>query len=87
MEEEFVPHDIALELKNLGFDKWCFAVYTPEFKCVSHYGEVEEFTGMWKSTFPGTPKHFVPIPTYQQVFKWCEIETKYVCKFQYSYKC
>ena len=30
MEREFVPYNLALELKDLGFDKRCFTTYTPK---------------------------------------------------------
>ena len=31
MEKEFIPYEIALALKELGFDEPCFANYSPEF--------------------------------------------------------
>jgi hypothetical protein len=30
MEKEFVPYELALELKELGFDEPCFAIYEPQ---------------------------------------------------------
>ena len=32
IEKEFVPYDLALELKDLDFDEECFGFYTEEYK-------------------------------------------------------
>lgn len=32
MEKEFIPYELALELKELGFDEPCFGFYTEEYK-------------------------------------------------------
>jgi hypothetical protein len=29
MEKEFIPYNLALELKDLGFDEPCFGYYEP----------------------------------------------------------
>jgi hypothetical protein len=62
MEKEFVPYELALELKQLGFDEPCFA----------YYDMAQKFN------FPGTTMHnrnFINLkatmtPLYQQAFRW-----------------
>lgn len=66
IEELFLPYELAVIAKEKGFDDWCFAVYTPEFKCVSHYGLGEEFTGMWKAS----ETKGIPTPLHQEIIDW-----------------
>lgn len=66
-EELFVTAELAIKLKEKGFNEWCFAVFTPEFKCVSHYGLGEEFTGMWKASESDS---LIPTPLFDQVGAW-----------------
>ncbi len=67
MEKLFVSYEIAIKLKEKGFSEWCFGVYTPEFKCVSHYGVGESFTGMWQNGFNSND---ITAPMHQQVIDW-----------------
>ena len=59
MEREFVPYELAVKLKAIGFDKPCFGLYAPPSKTVflHHYGIL-------------TAKEQVLAPLYQQVFTW-----------------
>ena len=59
MEKEFVPYELAVKLKALGFDKPCFGLYAPPSKTVflHHYGLL-------------TAKEQVLAPLYQQAFRW-----------------
>jgi hypothetical protein len=54
MEKEFVPYELALELKQLGFDEPCFGVYATKDGYVrkSAYDENGD------------------APLYQQAFRW-----------------
>ena len=36
MKEQFVPYDLAIRLKELGFDEECFDYYIPNGKAISH---------------------------------------------------
>ena len=62
MEKEFVPYEIALELKELGFDEECFGYYSFSEKITL------------KSCFNRTPIILsgkkCSIPLYSQVFRW-----------------
>jgi hypothetical protein len=77
MEKEFVPYDMALRLKNLGFDEPCLATYVKS-----------EFLGYPETTFCLSVKenieaghtknsnHFIALPdcasapTFSQAFRW-----------------
>jgi hypothetical protein len=59
MEKEFVPYEIALELKELGFDE----------ECLKHYS----LCGTYFDTWNNLNQHgiqFIGAPLYQQVFRW-----------------
>lgn len=62
MEKEFVPYDIALVLKELGFDEPYLAFYR---KSTSNLFITEGFSF---NTLEDT--HFVKAPLYQQAFRW-----------------
>jgi hypothetical protein len=59
MEKEFVPYELALRLKALGFDEPCFGLYAPPSKTVflHHYGLLRA-------------KEQILAPLYQQAFRW-----------------
>ena len=64
LEEQFVPYQQSLDMKDLEFDEPCFAVYynTKEFKT---------YTGHWvkfNSEFDG--KGIISAPLWQQAFDW-----------------
>jgi hypothetical protein len=55
MEKEFVPYELAVKLKELGFDEPCFGYYYNKqlsFGARTSYGEVIE------------------APTFSQAFRW-----------------
>ena len=60
MKNEFVPYDIALDMKGIGFDEDCFGRYVKEklgwtAYALYHYDESD-----W----------VVNAPLYQQAFRW-----------------
>ena len=59
MEKEFIPYDLSLKLKELGFNEPCFGLYAPPSKTVflHHYGLL-------------SAKEQILAPLYQQAFKW-----------------
>ena len=59
MEKEFVPYELAVKLKALGFDEPCFGLYAPPSKTVflHHYGLLRA-------------KEQILAPLYQQAFRW-----------------
>jgi hypothetical protein len=60
MDKEFIPYDLALALKELGFDEPCLA-----FKDFDHSLEIGDITknSSWSS-------EIISIPLYQQAFDW-----------------
>jgi hypothetical protein len=60
MNEEFVSYEIALKLKELGFDEPCFGIY---------YNKTKEFI-LGKIVNEYTLEVRTWCPLYQQVFRW-----------------
>jgi hypothetical protein len=69
IEKEFVPYDLVLRMKRLGFDEPCFNLY--DFKTkelmyeIPNIGEVE----MFKYDNHNKTNH-ISAPLYQQAFRW-----------------
>lgn len=61
MKKEFVPYELALELKQLGFDERCFGYYNvdPQLKSPA-FNMAKPFEHEW----------CLPAPLYQQAFRW-----------------
>lgn len=71
MKEQFVPYEIALELKKLGFNYECFGYYSNEYNL--EIGLPEKYTDICH----GNPKEgtyrrvgLISAPLYQQAFDW-----------------
>ena len=60
MEKEFIQYELALELKELGFDEPCLMWYN-KTELVSNYNKNTE---SWQS------KNTCSAPLYQQAFRW-----------------
>ena len=73
MEKEFVPYELALRMKTLGFNENCFRVGNPNGVIFWRFMDVagvegvgiddillEKFDKLW----------WVEIPTYSQAFRW-----------------
>ena len=67
MEKEFIPHDLALELKELGFDEPSLAYY-------SLVGELRPIDTDFVNV-RGLSEECVSAPTWRSAFKW--IREKY----------
>jgi hypothetical protein len=71
MKNEFVPYDIALAMKELGFDDGCIAwYYHEELRYMNLEDDVPvknniELTGTYE-----TDKYCYAAPLYQQAFRW-----------------
>jgi hypothetical protein len=68
MSKDFVPHQEALELKELGFDEPCFGYYEPN-------GELDYIENHILKDFPYLAKNsewkdLVAAPTFSQAFRW-----------------
>jgi len=70
MEKEFVPYDIALAMKELGFNESCLAAFVNEKLkgCGAIYFEVD---GLYNNFGTGNEEQpWIATPLYQQAFRW-----------------
>ena len=69
MEKEFVPYELALKLKALGFDEPCFGYYdTDGLQVSTHYWYPEnKNTSFPESQTTNNPK--ISAPTFSQAFR------------------
>ena len=79
MEAEFIPYEIALELKELGFDEPCFATYRthavgskkPFEYDLDYHTKVEMSSNVIPINSEYTEESkWISAPTYSQAFKW-----------------
>ena len=67
MEKEFVPNQLALKMKALGFDEPCIACYTQN----AYGSNKDQKIQYWHSPMDGNNDYvFVFAPTWQSAFKW-----------------
>jgi hypothetical protein len=75
MKKEFVPYELAVKLKELGFDEPCLACYIDEedkdilsfsFDSNDCYQEIEDNELKRNTQF----KNSITAPTFSQAFKW-----------------
>lgn len=71
MEKEFVPYEVALRLKVLGFDEECFYVKPLKEKTEFFY------TPSDYDDFPEQKELEVGMPLYQQAFRWFDYSTEW----------
>lgn len=65
MESLFVPYEIALALKELGFDEPCFGYYNGQG---NHIGEEGKMNSNCNKL--GMHGAYCTVPLYQQAFRW-----------------
>ena len=69
MEKEFVNYEIALALKELGFDKPCILLYRGlDTQPVCQMGY--EFKTEKNSDYNDETNYWLTAPLYQQAFRW-----------------
>lgn len=69
MKNEFVPYEIALALKELGFDELCFRWYGNKDKLIT----LQKDNNISNIKFRQLGKkvnHICTAPLYQQAFRW-----------------
>ena len=67
LQKEFVPYEIALKFKELGFDEPCFGWYLPEIVNKGNISTVILGSYMTKWNKFGNR---LSAPLYQQAFRW-----------------
>ena len=77
MDKEFTPYEIALALKELGFDEPCFGHWNYNNGKINYWGDEEsqnEKTNKWflnsEEQFPKMNKNGCTAPTFSQAFRW-----------------
>jgi len=71
MNNEFIPFEQALALKELGFNEPCFMqwTYAPELIfCVDNWGNPKFKTN--KESYSDSAGDYISAPLYQQAFRW-----------------
>ena len=96
MEKEFIPYELALELKELGFDEPCFGRYIYDGRGKEWFLVQNQQTKSASVIFEGDRSVdgiSVAAPLYQQAFRWfrekynlqCWVETtgskRYSCRY------
>ena len=69
MEKEFVPYELALRMKHLGFNEPCFGHYQQEY----HDDGMTELEPSLQMIISKQHQHAYQVctaPLYQQAFKW-----------------
>jgi hypothetical protein len=80
MEKEFAPYELALRMKQLGFDEECFYVKLLKKKTKCFY------TPSDYDDFPEQKELEVGMPLYQQAFRWFREKYKYCSYIKESSK-
>jgi hypothetical protein len=73
MEKEFIPYELALELKELGFDEPCFGRYIYDGRGKEWFLVQNQQTKSASVIFEGDRSVdgiSVAAPLYQQAFRW-----------------
>jgi hypothetical protein len=76
MNKEFIPYELALELKQLGFNEPCFAWYDSARQDILNYYHVNNSDG-WLSG------NNCSAPTYSQAFRWFREKHNLRCQINY----
>ena len=69
MESNFVPYQIALDMKSIGFDEPCFGYYYTLNGKDWEFGENESYN-LLDEFYNIGPKFTLIAPLYQQAFRW-----------------
>jgi hypothetical protein len=82
MEKEFIPYELAVALKELGFDEPCIGYATIEYKDVVHCGI--SFKIHKETDLPTKP---FGVPLYQQAFRWFRdtYDLKFLIEWDYDH--
>ena len=67
MKNEFIPYELALELKQLGFDEPCFAVYYSKDKSFSWHHHIDHTND---EPVLDSGEYNISAPLFQQAFRW-----------------
>ena len=78
MKQEFVPYELAIKLKPLGFDEPCFGFYLAGVIKVKEYKNSQnKNTAFYNNTVCSAP-------TFSQAFRWFREKYNMSCKIEAS---
>ena len=69
MENEFLPYELAVKLKELGFDEPCLGFYNHQGQLILMAQEDESSIEMYKNSYVEMGMQYAA-PLFQQVFRW-----------------
>ena len=70
MNKEFVPYELALELKQLGFDEPCLAFYDGKNAESFYFNNIRDASGDYIPFQKHDRLKWFGAPLYQQAFRW-----------------
>jgi hypothetical protein len=72
MKNEFVPYDIALAMKKLGFDEPCFGFYYLDepIELFQNCKWDKRTNSYWNTKISEGDNEYTVAPLYQQAFRW-----------------
>ena len=77
IEKEFIPYELALELKQLGFNENCIATYSEDRDF-----ELQDF----EQNYDTFPPQIISAPTYAQAFRWFRDKHQLIHHMYWVYK-
>jgi hypothetical protein len=77
IEKEFIPYELALELKQLGFDEPCFAFYDESLYFPNNENQYGTFCNQKLDASSCSA------PTYSQAFRWFREKHNLRCQINY----
>jgi hypothetical protein len=87
VNKEFIPYELALELKQLGFDEDCFTFYQVEYHENSPImvDDNDQYlsTGFRTCKNSEIPSHYISCPTFSQAFRWFREKHNLRCQINY----
>lgn len=74
MEKEFVPYELAIKLKLIGFNEPCFAYFQEQYDELSPVMVTDDAehkrSGFRTCINSEIPENFTSAPTFYQAFRW-----------------
>ena len=70
MNKEFVPYELALELKQLGFDEPCLAFYDGKNAESFYFNSIRDASGDYIPFQKHDRLKWFGAPTFSQAFRW-----------------
>jgi len=77
IKKEFIPYELALELKQLGFDEPCISNYTSFGKFSNDYSAPRKYNSEFELG------SYISAPTYSQAFRWFREKHNLRCQINY----